>query len=159
VKLASDDGSNCVCTHPPSNSPARTSAIPRPAIPAPLHAVWRAPAIGSSNPSTPHLATQKDSTLPEPRQTQFDGLLSLLQESRSLDPRCGKLRLPRSGMGLAEPHLAAYAQYVNLGFTIRSLYQSACPQTRYDPRGGNWDAATTCRNSPDRPSAYGFAPV
>jgi len=43
----------------------------------------------------------------------------------------------RSGMGLAEPHLAAYAQYVNLGFTMRRLYQSACPQTRYDPLVGD----------------------
>jgi hypothetical protein len=46
-------------------------------------------------------------------------------------------------MGLAEPHLAAYAQYVNLGFTMRRLYQSAYPQTRYDPPWGIWDQATT----------------
>ena len=43
-------------------------------------------------------------------------------------------------MGLAAPHLAAYAQYVNFGFTMRRLYQSACPQTRYDPPWGKWDA-------------------
>ena len=39
-------------------------------------------------------------------------------------------------MGLAAPHLAAYAQYVNSGFTMRRLYRSACPQTRYDPAVG-----------------------
>ena len=49
----------------------------------------------------------------------------------------------RSGMGLAEPHLAAYAQYLNFGFTMRRLYQSAYPQTRYDPPWGIWDQATT----------------
>jgi len=28
--------------------------------------------------------------LPEPRQAQFDSLLNLLPESRSLDPSCGR---------------------------------------------------------------------
>jgi hypothetical protein len=35
-------------------------------------------------------------------------------------------------MGLAEPHVAAYAQSVNPRFTIRGLYRSARPKTRYD---------------------------
>lgn len=92
------------------------------------------PQVGSPSPSVP-LANQKDSVLPEPRQAQFDSLLNLLQESRSLDPCFAKVTVLRSGMGLAEPHVAAYAQSVNPRFTIRGLYRGARPKTRYDCAG------------------------
>ena len=63
-------------------------------------------------------------------------------------------------MGLAEPHVAAYAQSVNPRFTMRGLDRSARPKTRYVALGGARDMGVERSACPlIGQHKFGFAPV